>query len=156
VGEKIRLPREEVETWKVPTEDRDFLVCDGLPEESPLYVTFRHEGFETLDYEGNRYIVLGDDFGTWLCLTEESGELVSVSPDTDLPTRFVNSSIRDFVALLDIFQDTQRERRGTGSEGDGKVIEELRRSFAERDPSALDDPESWWSVVLEQMESGEL
>jgi hypothetical protein len=133
-----------------------FLTERGLPEgEQPLLVTFRHreDAFEPVSHEGKNYFVIGSDEGTSLCVLRGAEEIWSLDiAESELPARFVSSSLPQFLALLNVFDGEQHRLE---DEDDRKVhvaVKDLKRRLGGLDQRALSGGENWWSVVISQIE----
>lgn len=98
--------------------------------------------------------VLGHDEATWIGV-DDNGHVLSLDPWGRLPARSVNSSPEQFAESLTIF---------AAAWGQGSVLDDrsalaqargLRRALTEIDP-AIATQESWWSVILEQLDLDQL
>ncbi|MER7372569.1 SUKH-4 family immunity protein [Streptomyces lanatus] len=136
-------------TWRLLTDI-------GLPAECPLDVTLYRDERLLLPVSsgaGASYLTVGDDFGTTLGLTPGSGELWSFQTDDDSPPRFVNASLDAFVLFLGLYESTGN-LAALSDRKRAAAVAELGRELATYDAAALDDTESWWSVILEQRAQG--
>jgi len=119
----------------------------GLPDRfEPLLLSFC-EKLHTLTLGEQQLLVLGDDEGTKLCLRSD-GCVLSVDPEGELPTRFVNASPGKLARCIGLYQSF------VALEDDAPRVEgkTLREALAAIDPLALEDEESWWSLILEEFE----
>lgn len=102
----------------------------------------------------DRWVRFGTDGGTSLCVASPDGPVVSIPDSPALPVRHVNG---DLVAYLQFLLRTVETRQGfvgrTDDETDAR-IDELEQHLRAVDASALEDPDSWWSVVIEQLRDG--
>jgi SUKH-4 immunity protein of toxin-antitoxin system len=125
------------------------IAAKRLPGEyEPLQLTFYGERSRP----SRDHVVIGDDYGTELRVRLSDGAVVSIAPDGQLPSRFVNSSIERLASFIDAY----RSYAGPAS-ADADVaplVRQLREQLTGIDPAALDDCENWWAVVLEQAEGG--
>jgi hypothetical protein len=145
-----------LDRFTLPVDIKEFLKSFGLPPESNLLLHF-YTGTEdlTIYSEGqDRFLVIGDDYGTRLGMKEHTGEIEAIDINGTLPTRFVNSSILTLLAFLEIYSKKQPELAQASDEEASKIAERMRDEMHSLDAKALDDPESWWSVILEQTEQG--
>src|SRR5262249_1033405 len=110
---------------------------------------------QILRHAGSTFVVIGDDYGTKICIGEDTGELISIDEEGKLPTRYINSRIDLFLVFLEIYLTAQQSRDDTTDAEAFALARHLRHEFRSLDQQALDDPENWWSVILEQVE-GEL
>jgi hypothetical protein len=117
----------------------------------PLLLTF----CDVPRWLDSRRAVLGSDERTELRVEADSGRVTSVDPESQLPTRFVNSTIEQLVHCIDAYRDyAGTVQRATDESAARGVAEDLRRTLANIDPAALADPEAWWALVAEQARQG--
>lgn len=99
------------------------------------------------------YTVIGNDYGTDLCI-DSKGEIISLDPDHELPTRFINQDLNSFFKFLNQFVVYYTKIGEAGEEEQLQILEKLKEEFNRIDSRALDYEENWWSVILEQIEMG--
>lgn len=97
--------------------------------------------------------VIGNDYGTDICI-DSKGEIISLDPDHELPTRFINQNLNSFLEFLNLFAVYYTKIGEAGEEEQLQILEELKEEFNRIDSRALDYEDNWWSVILEQMEMG--
>ena len=124
----------------------------GLPDRyEPLLLTFRLASA----FPRGEYLVIGDDEGTDLCVRQSDGAVLAVDPEGHLPTRFINADVRKLALCIASYERYRLALEGLGSEeGELAAVTALEREIAAIDPAALEDPENWWSAILEQAEDG--
>ncbi|WP_254506965.1 SUKH-4 family immunity protein [Anatilimnocola floriformis] len=124
-------------------------VAAKLPAQyEPLLLTFY--GLESQVNRG--MLVIGDDYGTELCLDLSSGNIQSIDPNSEHPTRFMNSSIAQLAQFI-ATHDRLVSKLTVDADTDlSSQLELLRSSLLATDQVALARPENWWSTVLEQLE----
>ncbi len=135
---------------------RAFLSNVGLPKECPLLVNF-YTGVGLLDqlnYESEIFYVVGDDYGTKICIRAKTEDVWAIDPNGEIPRRFISTSVRLFLVLLQIYLSRQDELRDASDEDAVILVQQMRGQFNRVDAHALEDPENWWSVILEQTEQG--
>jgi hypothetical protein len=126
------------------------LVAEQLPDKyEPGLLTFYHQGCRPRD----DYVVIGDDYGTELCVRLSDGAVYSIDPEGSLPTRFMNSGIRQLAKFISIYDAGRAE---TPTEPGWREAQRLRNEMAAIDPKAVEDTENWWSSLLNQVENEEL
>jgi hypothetical protein len=103
-----------------------------------------------------RFVVVGTDLGTSICVDLQSHSVYSIDRDGLLPDRFVNSDLASLVWSLCRVASHWAETRGWSDEAYIGAVGPLADDLANVDARALDDPDNWWSVVLEQVSSGML
>lgn len=120
---------------------KEFLARVGLPRECPLLITFYRDErlLQPLSSRVGRYVLVGDDYGTYLGLRAGKDELWSITESEDKPC-FVNSHLWDFVHLLALY--------------DPRAYPGFEQQVAVRDEKALNHMGCWWSLIVEQMRHG--
>jgi hypothetical protein len=137
----------------LPDDTRQFLTDHGLPAEGPLLVQFTGvlEHFPRRDGES---LAIGNDGGVRLVLAKHSGEVLAIDPAGELPDRFVNSDLPRFLQFLGRYEVAQATFAPVTREVATRGARALRDELRGLDPRAIDDPEAWWAVILEQTEQG--
>ncbi len=97
---------------------------------------------------------IGHDGATHL-IVDASGA-VRTTIAAGVPSRFVNSSIGQFLDFLDVFRTEWLRRPNLADQDAAGQVLVLRKQFRQNDATALTDDESWWSVILEQMRDDRL
>ena len=131
------------------------LLCDiGLPiRVGPVFEADPPEVF--VDRGSSRSLLrLGDDLGTWLCLDLATHQVVSVDPERELPERFVNSTLSDFLRFLCRLDRFWAKTMPLEDDEAIAAVSPLREEMRAIDAAALGSEDHWWSVVLEQMSDG--
>ncbi|MEV7420305.1 SUKH-4 family immunity protein, partial [Streptomyces sp. NPDC089919] len=105
------------------------------------------------------YLVVGSDFGKALCVQYGTANIVAVPVEAGpgggpVPPQFVNSSLPQFVRSLAMLGHMWRLRLHLTPEQAGRWTVDFQAQLAALDGAALASPESWWSVLLEQMWDG--
>ncbi|MFD7164245.1 SUKH-4 family immunity protein [Streptomyces violascens] len=113
--------------------------------------------------DAGSYLVMGSDFGRAICVQYGTANIVAVPVEAGSPTgghsqsvppQFVNSGLPEFVRSLALLGRMWRLRFGLNPEQAGRWTVDFQAQLAALDPAALASPESWWSVLLEQMWDG--
>lgn len=99
------------------------------------------------------YTVIGNDYGTNICINSK-GEVISLDPEQELPTRFINRDLETFLKFINIFTAYHMKVREADEEEQIQILDEMKEEFDKVDSRALDDEDNWWSVIVEQMEIG--
>lgn len=68
--------------------------------------------------------------------------------------RYVNGSLTAFARALALLEETRSRLRGLDPVAAGTVLATFQEQLATIDPSALDNEQNWWSLVVEQMWHG--
>ncbi|MFE6547119.1 SUKH-4 family immunity protein [Streptomyces sp. NPDC057746] len=102
------------------------------------------------------YLVMGSDFGKAICVQYGTANIVAVPVEggVPVPPQFVNTGLPEFVRCLALLGRMWRLRFGLNQEQAGRWTVDFQAQLASLDPAALGSPESWWSVLLEQMWDG--
>ncbi|MEU4256493.1 SUKH-4 family immunity protein [Streptomyces fradiae] len=109
--------------------------------------------------DAGSYLVLGSDFGRALCVQYGTAHIVAVPVEATPGARpvapqFVNTGLPEFTRCLALLGRMWRLRFGLTPEQAGRWTVDFQAQLAMLDPAALASPESWWSVLLEQMWDG--
>ena len=111
------------------------------------------QGDEPVD-PAPKYEVLGHDEATWICV-EDDGQVRSFDPSGRLPPRSVKGSPQLFARSLTIFADAWASRAALDDGIAHQQARGLRRALTEVDPTIATE-DSWWSVILEQLDRDQL
>ncbi|WP_149828685.1 SUKH-4 family immunity protein [Streptomyces tailanensis] len=109
--------------------------------------------------DAGSYLVMGSDFGKALCVQYGTANIVAVPVEAGpggapVPPQFVNTGLPEFARCLALLGRMWRLRFGLNQEQAGRWTVDFQAQLAALDPAALASPESWWSVLLEQMWDG--
>ncbi|MFF8234453.1 SUKH-4 family immunity protein [Streptomyces caelestis] len=109
--------------------------------------------------DAGSYLVMGSDFGKAICVQYGTANIVAVPVEAGpggapVPPQFVNTGLPEFARCLALLGRMWRLRFGLSQEQAGRWTVDFQAQLAALDPAALGSPESWWSVVLEQMWDG--
>ncbi|WP_433450866.1 SUKH-4 family immunity protein [Streptomyces sp. CA-142005] len=109
--------------------------------------------------DAGSYLVMGTDFGKAICVQYGTANIVAVPVEAGpggagVPPQFVNTGLPEFARCLALLGRMWRLRFGLNQEQAGRWTVDFQAQLASLDPAALGSPESWWSVLLEQMWDG--
>ncbi|MGW1913970.1 SUKH-4 family immunity protein [Streptomyces sp. NPDC002076] len=109
--------------------------------------------------DAGSYLVMGTDFGKAICVQYGTANIVAVPVEAGpggapVPPQFVNTGLPEFARCLALLGRMWRLRYGLNQEQAGRWTVDFQAQLAALDPAALGSPESWWSVLLEQMWDG--
>ncbi|MBB0232814.1 SUKH-4 family immunity protein, partial [Streptomyces calidiresistens] len=109
--------------------------------------------------DSGSYLVLGNDFGRQLCVQYGTAHVVAVPLEggpggQPAPAQFVNTSVPQFARSMAMLGRMWPLRHGLTPEQAGRWTSDFQTQLVTLDGQALADPESWWSVLLEQMWDG--
>ncbi|MEU1037395.1 SUKH-4 family immunity protein [Streptomyces sp. NPDC005907] len=109
--------------------------------------------------DAGSYLVMGTDFGRAVCVQYGTANIVAVPVEAgpgggSVPPQFVNTGLPEFARCLALLGRMWRLRYGLNQEQAGRWTVDFQAQLAALDPAALGSPESWWSVLLEQMWDG--
>ncbi|ODA72050.1 SUKH-4 family immunity protein [Streptomyces sp. AVP053U2] len=109
--------------------------------------------------DAGSYLVMGSDFGKAICVQYGTANIVAVPVEAGpggapVPPQFVNTGLPEFARCLALLGRMWRLRFGLNQEQAGRWTVDFQMQLTALDPAALGSPESWWSVLLEQMWDG--
>ncbi|MFF4247639.1 SUKH-4 family immunity protein [Streptomyces sp. NPDC001822] len=109
--------------------------------------------------DAGSYLVMGSDFGRAVCVQYGTANIVAVPVEAGpggqpVPPQFVNTGLPEFVRSMALLGRMWRLRFGLNPEQAGRWTVDFQAQLVALDPAALASPESWWSVLLEQMWDG--
>ncbi|MHB9753302.1 SUKH-4 family immunity protein [Streptomyces sp. BYX5S] len=109
--------------------------------------------------DAGSYLVMGSDFGKALCVQYGTANIVAVpveaGPDgAPAAPQFVNSGLPEFARSLALLGRMWRLRFGLNQEQAGRWTVDFQAELNAIDQAALGSPDTWWSVLLEQMWDG--
>ena len=81
-------------------------------------------------------------------------EVWSFDPAGVLPRRLVNRSVNQLVDSLAAFREVWALQADLVEAAADRQVAHLRERLRRIDTDAIEDPESWWSVILQQMAPG--
>ncbi|WP_327375966.1 SUKH-4 family immunity protein [Streptomyces sp. NBC_01216] len=109
--------------------------------------------------DAGSYLVIGSDFGRAICVQYGTAHIVAVPVEAGpggqpVPPQFVNSGLPEFARCMALLGRMWRLRFGLNPEQAGRWTVDFQAQLAMLDPAALSSPDTWWSVLLEQMWDG--
>uniref|UniRef100_UPI001A9DCFA4 SUKH-4 family immunity protein n=1 Tax=Streptomyces sp. YIM 98790 TaxID=2689077 RepID=UPI001A9DCFA4 len=109
--------------------------------------------------DAGSYLVLGNDFGRQLCVQYGTAYVVAVPLEggpggQPAAPQFVNASVPQFARSMALLGRMWPLRYGLNPEQAGRWTTDFQNQLGSLDAQAVSDPESWWSVLLEQMWDG--
>jgi hypothetical protein len=127
-------------------------VISKLPlKYEPLLLSF----YGSQATKAENWIIFGDDYGTKLHLSLSDGHIQSIDVEGKHLSRFMNSSIGQLSAFIKEYDHAQENRQKALTDDEQKrFLESFRANLKSIDASALDNPDNWWSTIIEQMEDG--
>jgi hypothetical protein len=81
----------------------------------------------------------------------ETGNVLAGADAEDMLTRFVNTSIQQFAASLCAVVAYYRQFPALPDEEIDDLVSTLEGRIRAIDPVALEEPDHWWTVLIEQM-----
>lgn len=143
---------------------KTFLSSIGLPvnaedvKESPFYLHFYDKPKLKLDNQGDQHLIIGDNEGNELGIHLGTSFLYYMDSYLDAEKRFINIDIAKFLMFLKIYlsyrpqlrsaMDIDNEERILG------IVKTIKEKFNQIDEKALENEETYWPVILEQVEDG--
>jgi hypothetical protein len=141
--EDVGVPKDELLGWSFDP------VVYGLRPLSHIANERRMSGFEGLHQLA---LAGGQDVLASVNL-EQSHIVVSIDLHKEECQRFINSSLVAFVACLAAYLKCCHEC-GCRENDNASVVASFVATIVSIDDKCLDDPENWWSLIVEQMETG--
>jgi hypothetical protein len=92
--------------------------------------------------------VIGHDEGTWFVVSPAG---IVESRSSSQPDRLVNSTMSAFGRSLTLFRALWVRRARQSDTEAAEDVEEFRNGLRQIDPPAIENPDAWWALVLEQM-----
>ena len=118
-----------------------------------IYEKYRDHKNPVDSNSSSGYTVIGNDYGTDICINSK-GEIISLDPEQELPTRFINRDLETFLKFLNIFTTYHMKVCDVDEEEQIQILDEIIEEFNKVDSRALDYEDNWWFVILEQIEMG--
>ena len=98
----------------------------------------------------NDLILIGNDYGTELAIRSDHA-LISIDVNRKKITRFVNTNIQCFIRCLYAYEKFHRDVTTCSTEKEAlRGVEKFEQELTCIDPCAINDPDHWWSCILEQ------
>ena len=105
------------------------------------------------EINGRSYIAVGGDLGTRLSVGAKDRTIVSVDPETGAE-RFVSRNLAQFAAMLGAVRQFWTQHANDADPDYERAAHRLRDELGQLDAAAFDSDETWWSMVVEQIEDG--
>jgi pimeloyl-ACP methyl ester carboxylesterase len=145
-----RIPEEILNQWEISDADRADLA--GLPKAVQPFFHLDPQSQTRPTMRGGYYRI-ANDLGREIGVGR--GGVVAADPLGEMPDCFVNSSIADLVEFLRETGSFQTGVAGMDEDEAAARVREIRERLRRRDPAAFAG-DTWWSLVFEQLESGQL
>jgi hypothetical protein len=165
-GDMVHPPAAVLDSGSLGEANTTFLREAGLPRQAGLQLDFSalERGLPSLgsvleakglplQAKWAEYRVLGQDNASYLCLEPGPEGVITALWPRERLQRFVNTDIPRLAECLLAYRQISK---GSDHLNDNAYASDLRRYIERVDPIALDDEESWWSVVVEQASHGDL
>jgi len=103
----------------------------------------------------SQYRRIGLDDAVPICLDEQHcGRVVAVEQEGGGSERHIDSNVECFGECLVYYQQYRALARVSSEDEVQEVIVTTEGRMRMADPSAFDDPNNWWTVIIEQMRQG--
>jgi hypothetical protein len=126
----------------------------GLPRQVEFLFETAPLALSPSSRKGRDAVCFGTDGEASMCIDLASGEIVAMSRSQQFPSRFVNSSLAQFIAFLTAVVAVRRTLVDLSEEEAQTEVRALVETLYRIDPAALDDRDHWWAVIVEQMYDG--
>ncbi|MFF8449465.1 SUKH-4 family immunity protein [Streptomyces leeuwenhoekii] len=159
----VTLARPIAEERGLSESDAEMLCDVGLPKFVDVLFTLdtAEEGPDPFTVvpvaaggEKTRILVLGgptDDPSMRYCLDMERGYVILMSFDEEPRAEIVNRTLGDFVEFLYRFVLRTKHLEQAAPQDRGPYTDKLVEYLRARDRYAFAQPDSWWSIVFEQV-----
>lgn len=146
----IPWPTDAIAVMGLGELDAVYLRDVGLPVgiDWTLVVTPPEHGARPPMHDGEWILAL--DGPVPLCV-EHGGRIVAAEP---AGKRHVNANVRAFGAFLVLYQEYRMRVRGLDESESQQLINDTEAKMRGADPTAMQDPDAYWSVIVEQMRDG--
>lgn len=151
-----RWPESSLRDVNIPHSSKQFLMSVGLPCKEDWTLRFDPEA-DQLPRLPNKTSCrrIGFDDVVPICLDEErKGCVVAIETDIGGTERFVNSSVERLGEFLVLYQEYRKAARTLSEAEILKLIPTIEARMRQIDPKAVDDPNNYWPVIIEQMNQG--
>jgi len=151
-----RLSSGDIRNMPVSDFTKRFLVDIGLPDLKELSIDLYTNAdlYKTLRHNGVRYCIIGENIDPKICIKENADEMFLIDTNSTISVRFINSNIEFFLGFTAIYLTETSGKEFATHEEAMNIVKRLQEIFSELDYEALEDPNNWWSVILEQVEYG--
>lgn len=156
-----RWPREDLRDVAIPGSSKSYLVDVGLPRSNES-LRFDDETSLLLRLPGKpNYRCIGFDYVVPVCLDERrNGCVIDAGTEFGDRERYINACVELFGECLVYYRQYRMRAQAAeraSPEGDlSDLIATTAQLLRRADPTAFEDEENWWPVVIEQMEYGML
>lgn len=137
-------------------DNADFMVSIGVPEEYDDIVFYGKDTIHKTLIEGITYIKIGH-FGYiphGLYVKEGCDGFFSTSSLHAPPIYLLNKNLRTFFLFHLIKNELHMKMEQEGEYSTQKYARELRRLYEQIDPISMQDVEGYWSILVEEYETG--
>ncbi|MEU9130182.1 SUKH-4 family immunity protein [Kitasatospora sp. NPDC048540] len=100
-------------------------------------------------------VLIGTDGWALITVDTAQGRVRAVDPDL-ATARYCNADLTAFTRCLALLADRLPRLRGLDAQSAGPAVAEFQWALATLDRTVFDDPENWWSVIVEQLWHGQL
>jgi hypothetical protein len=146
----MQIPEEALRQWRLSDADRAALA--DLPEAvEPFFRADPQDDGEPAMRGG--YYRIANDQGLDIGVGPQG--VYAVDPRNELPDCFVNSSVADLAEFLRETGAFQAVAGGLDEDDAVDRVVRIRDRLRRRDPAAFAD-DAWWSMVFDQLESGQV
>jgi hypothetical protein len=144
----------------VTAQTAEFLTTVGLPTSAVLKTfTFYHDErlLTPIVHGEHTYLAFGDDLGIVPFIQIPGyNEVYDLIPPDSTPTKFVNSTLPDFIYLLGYFCAREARLLGDSPARMKAAVRQVRTALRARDQRAMSQPDHWWPRLIHQVQEGML
>lgn len=138
-----------IKDTEISEESKKFLLDVGLPKNFNLMLEF-----DLTFSQINGCYKIGSDGNNSVCICDE--EIIVFDENEGLSKTFINSSVIHLAKCLISYQEILNsiDDFDYSEEESERLADFLTKSITKIDKRALEDEESWWSLIIEQTEQG--
>ncbi len=149
-GERLKAwPASRVSKCRIPVEAAEYLSRVGLPGGATW--NFQPSDEARPAHAARGMVIIMYDGVAPICIDEVGGGRIVALEEHGTSVRFVNSSVRMFGRFLSTYQQYRCAVDVVSDEEGLMLVDEVETQFARIDQRAMEVPDNYWPVIVEQM-----
>lgn len=155
----IKYDAEKLQGFAFTEETRKYLVNAGLPRNHSIFESRKIKFYDAtqfidMEYQNERYTVIGESRGSKICIKGNTQEVFSISLNDKGYSVFINSNIQKFLLFHQMFFTELKNVENIDTDEVCSAFgERMREKFEKIDAKAMTDSESTWSRIVEEYET---
>lgn len=161
----VPITKERIEGLAPSQATKNFLFSIGLPNEldedlkDKLLLTFYHSSpkIRSTSVSGESYVVIGDQEAVSIAINQNTDQVFAVDEEQEVwevPAKFINSNIQNFIECLALYLSYENELVNADDNEAAQIVNRIKGQFKDIDAASLNNPNNFWSEILEQVEAG--